>query len=193
MNYQQAHELIQTGDLLSCAGPWTFSRLIRLMTKSDTSHVGIACWIQFNTEQRRLCIFEAIEGVGIRIQPLHFYLSTIFWPTGGKMWWSPLKSKEINGAGLMDFCLQAWGKGYVGPYQFIVAMLPLLQRIRKWLGKLLDTDKNKYHCAELVTAALMEQGYIHNKEPSFTTPGEVSKFSCWGPRILLENDYEMDQ
>ena len=114
MNYQQVREYIQTGDLLSCAGPWNFSRFIRFMTRSDTSHVGLACLIQFNTGQKRLCIFEAVEGCDVRLVPLHHYLKTEFWPKGGKMWWSPLKDKSISGSSLMDFCLQAWGQAIRG-------------------------------------------------------------------------------
>lgn len=192
MNYQEARKYIQTGDILACAGPWNFSRFIRFMTKSDTSHVGVACWIQFNTGQKRLCIFEAIEGVGVRINPLHHYLRTVFWPNNAKMWWLPITDGKIKGAGIMDYCLQAWGQGYVGPYQFIVGMSPLLQRIRRWLGKSLDIDKHRYHCSELVTKALMSQGYQHTKEPALTAPGEVIKFSCLGKRILLEHNDEVD-
>lgn len=192
MNYLRARNHIKTGDLLCCAGPWNFSRLIRLVTKSDISHVGLACWIQFNTGQKRLCMFEAVEGSDVRIVPLHHYLKTVFWPNSGKMWWQPLQNETINGSGLMDYCLQQWGQGYVGSYQFIVGMLPLLQRIRKWIGKPMDIDKNRFHCSELVTTALIQQGYQHTKEPVFTTPGEVSKFGCWGSRVLLENNDEMD-
>jgi hypothetical protein len=108
------------------------------------------------------------------------------------MWWCPLKDKSISGAGVVDFCLQHWGDGYAGNYQFVVGMSSVLQWIRKLRGKSLDTDGTRFHCSETVTRALMSQGFQHIKEPALTTPVEVTRFSCFGKRILLEPNDAME-
>lgn len=185
MKYKDIRKLINTGDILSCAGPWKLSRLIRYLSHQPVSHVGIACWVRFGGE-KRLCIFEAIEGIGVRLQPLQQYLEHIFWTTPkAKMWWQPIIDPTINGEKVMDFALQHWGDNYVNPYQFAVCLNPW---IRRWLGKSLDLSNDRWHCAELVTRALMEQGFIHGEEPVMTSPGDVTQFNCLGPKILIEKD-----
>jgi hypothetical protein len=182
MKYCEVRETIKTGDILVCAGPWTFSRLIRFFTKQDVSHIGVAVWLQFGNNERRLCIFESIEGTGVRIFPLYTYLKTVFWPKKkAKMWWLPLIDKTINGEGVMNYCLQHWGDDYVDPWQFIVILIP-------WFRKFHELDPMKLHCSELVTKALISQGYQVDKEPVLVTPGDVTHFSCFGRRILIERD-----
>jgi hypothetical protein len=186
VRYSELRSKISTGDILSCAGSSWFSRLIRFKTRQSVSHVGLAVWVRFENGKRRLCIFEAVEGHGVRLQPLCKYLETEFWNKNAKMWWQPIIDPKIKGDQLLDFCLTHWSDRYASPYQFIIGLFPLLQWLRKFLGKSLDDDARRWHCAELISNAFKKQGYFLSKEPAITSPGDVTDFSCLSPPVLIE-------
>lgn len=192
MNYNELRRIVLTGDLLSCGGPWMFSRLIRWKTGQPRSHVGLAVWLQFNGGEKRLCILESLVKQGIRIYPLRRYLETDIWPYNGQIWWQPLIDPKIKGNALIDYGLQKWGNGYADHRQFLVIASSLLQFIRRKRGKRLDTNPELFHCAELVTSALVAQGFEYPHEPTMATPGDVCEFKCFGsPVEITRPDYAL--
>lgn len=65
MNYSEAKKVIKSGDLIAWRGRTFIGRLIRYVTGSDYSHVGIAWWLE-----DRLMVIEAVEFKGVLIRPL---------------------------------------------------------------------------------------------------------------------------
>ena len=185
MKYKSALPLIRTGDLLACKGTWLVSRGIRMVTGSEISHVGVACWLHFNGV-KRLCMFEAMEGRDVRIVPVYKTLRHDYWDKGGKMYWKAL-DPVYQGDEIMSFCLEHWNEAYANYYQFLIILSPILRKLRALLGKSMDTDLNRYHCSELIATALREQGYDLSKNPALVTPGDLYTFDCYNPTgVLLE-------
>ena len=188
MKYLKVREKINTGDILICQGTWLLSKLIRLVTWQKASHVGIAIWITINGGKKRLCMFEAMEGKDVRIIPLHDALKNKYWSSGGKMWWHKIKDSNISGHEIANFYLQHWSDGYADKRQFILILLPIFQWIRNFFGWSVDTNPDRWHCSEIATRSLMEQGYEHNKDSALTTPGDVADFDCLYDGVLIEPD-----
>lgn len=188
MKYYDARHQIQTGDALICAGPWLFSRAIRFFTREKYSHVGMAVWITFNGGQKRLCMFEAMEGSGVQLVPLYHNLSVNYWPHNSKIWWAPLQG--LNGQKVASYYLQHWADSYVLPYQFIVDALPFLQKIRRAFGRGVRVSEHRFHCSEIYTRSVINAGFNAKncKDPVMVTPGDVSRFSCLGKLVELEQD-----
>ena len=70
-------DAIQDGDVLlwkDVKGFW--SQLIRCWTDSPYSHAAIACWEEYESGDKLLCVIEAHEKVGVRKYPLELYLET---------------------------------------------------------------------------------------------------------------------
>lgn len=187
MLYEEARDLIKNGDMFACKGYSFFSKAIRLYTHQYWSHIGSAFWMKFNGGKPRLCIFQSMEGRGIEVTPLGKALAQEYWPNNGEVWWLKLKDNYHREA-VTDFYLQKWGDGYAYPYQFVVAMIPLIQKIRKLVGKPMKVGHDHYHCSETGTYALMSAGFKYDaKEPCLVTPGDLAAFDCFEPPVLLES------
>lgn len=68
--YNIARIQVQTGDLLFCSGNAMFSKLIKKVTKSKWSHVGLI--LRLDTIDRVL-LLESVESQGVRAVPLSYY------------------------------------------------------------------------------------------------------------------------
>lgn len=170
--YKEMREQIKTGDVLTFRGKWFSSKLIRWWTKQNVSHVGFALWLRFGEEtEDRLCILESMEPGGIRILPL-----SIVFNNYGIMYWQKLIG--LDGHEVIGWALQQWGKPYASWLQFLSIISPRIRKLREKLGFAEKVGEERFHCSELVTRALEFGGYEHNKEPAFTTPGDVQIFPC---------------
>lgn len=187
MKYLEARKLIQTGDILACEGTAFYSKIIKFITKSPITHVGVAVWIRFPDDNAdRLAVIESHAMKGVRIAPLSEVLREDYWKRGGKIYWQKISDPRINGHDVAANALKRWNKSYANWYQFLVLGSFTLKTIRYFRGKSMDTDTNSQHCSELVTRALMEAGYRHGLDPSITTPADVSSFACLADPIELE-------
>lgn len=65
MDYEQARATIKNGDLIAWRGRSLVGRVIRHLTGSGYSHVGIAFWLE-----GRLMVVEALDFKGVVIRPL---------------------------------------------------------------------------------------------------------------------------
>lgn len=187
MRYIDARKLIRTGDILTCAGTAFYSKVIRIVTRSPITHVGIAIWIRFPDENvDRLAILESHAMKGVRLAPLSEVLKNDYWKHGGKVYWQSIADSRIAGTNVAANALKRWSKSYASWYQFLVLGSFTIKTIRYLLNKPMDSDPNGQHCSELVTRALIEAGYKNGNDPSITTPADVSNFSCLGDQIELE-------
>ena len=71
LQFEAAEAVIQTGDILLGAGTHAMSRLIRLATHSDWSHVAFAVRVD---SIDRVLVCESVEKIGVRALPLHTFL-----------------------------------------------------------------------------------------------------------------------
>ena len=81
MLYSQARPKIKSGDVLAWRGAGIISRVIRRVTMSSHSHVGIA-WVA----NGRVFILEAVEGYGIGLRPLSQACPFYWVPIRPHMW-----------------------------------------------------------------------------------------------------------
>lgn len=193
IDYHDIRGSIKNGDILSCRGQWFFSKLIRVCTREYFSHVGIAMWLRFEFEEYdKLCIFESMEGYGVRIQPISRVLRE-YNASGGEMFWQPIREDlypDFSREKMLGFALQHWMDKYPPIYQFIVGVSPGLQRIRHLVGKSLDVSPGKRHCSELVADSIKHAGFYNAKESALTTPGDISRYALLGrpEKILYRPD-----
>lgn len=181
--------LIRNGDVfLFRRSPSLFGRLIRLWTQSPFSHVGIALWVQVDGT-RRLCILEALEGVGVRLHPMDRYLEECQ-RQGCLIDWYQVTDPAINRDRIAGYALDQWGARYAHPLQFVWSWGRLSTRLRRWLGLTADTDPERWFCSELVAAALKHAGYVPDSDldldPAETEPGMVALFPCLQRRGAIE-------
>jgi hypothetical protein len=71
-SYQQRRAKLRSGDLLFASGNYPVSKVIRKMTGSPWSHVGIIFWLK---SINRVLLLESVESVGVRFAPLSKYLT----------------------------------------------------------------------------------------------------------------------
>jgi hypothetical protein len=185
MSYQKARELIKNGDVLTFAGNWFMSKLIRWWTGDLVSHVGLACWMKFGKDSiDRLCILESMEPGGCRLLPLSHLLPE-YWSNDVPVFWQKILIPEIRGEEVLGFALSKWGDKYASWLQFISIMWPWFRKMRSKIGLPVKIGGNRFHCSELVTRAFESAGFKSNKEPALTTPGDVQKFSCLSQPVEL--------
>jgi hypothetical protein len=130
MRYSDCKKHIKTGDIILWSGKMPHSRLIRWLTKSKWSHVGIAVWWG-----NRLMVLDSYPFFGTRARPLSHDLKNACWMSSGAAW---------NG-GALAFALDELDHKYS------------FQNLWKtWLG--LNLVKSEYHCAQYAAAVLAKAG-----------------------------------
>lgn len=184
IKYSEFLKIAKSGDVIGTAGNTFFGHFIRFWTREPISHVGILSKVKFNGMEPMLCTLESIEGAGVRLVPFHLYVKKYHWNTKTPCRWYQLDS-SINGPKLVEECLRYWYDGYATNRQFVIIGIPLLQKIRRLLGKPIDVSKNRWHCAELLANAFKEVGYEIQKEPVLHTPWDITQFSCLGPEFQI--------
>jgi hypothetical protein len=142
MEYSTAREIIQSGDLLAWSGRTFFSRLIKIFTSSNITHVGIAWRVGMH-----LFVIESIEGKGVRLFPLSGRVP-FFWlrPSNREHSWNPI---------VEETAFQKIGEKY-----------SLMDCIRAFFKRRLKKDKY-WQCAEFASYLLSLMGYETN---GYNTP-----------------------
>lgn len=132
MNYADARSRIQSGDVLAWSHRgWTSwydikIQLVRLVTRSEYSHVGIA-WAFGG----RVFVIESVTPV-IRIMPLSNLLPC-YWINTGASW----------GTDAEEFALSLVGKGEYSQWEAIMAFFGKNSKLN-----------DRWQCAEFVKAVL---------------------------------------
>ncbi len=181
MNYEEAKKYIKDGDVLTFAGSWRMSRLIRFWTGQKVSHVGIAIWLRFGQEtEDRLCVLESMEPGGVRIIPLSMALKE-----SNAVYWQKLDSALVDAHEALGWAIQQWGGKYASWLQFLSFISPRFRKLREWRGFPAKVGSG-YHCSELIAEALKFGGYKPPKDPALVTPGDIWDFKCLGEPVLIE-------
>jgi hypothetical protein len=130
MKYSDYKKHISSGDIILWSGTKPHSRLIRWLTKSKWSHVGIALWWG-----NRLMVLDSFAFKGTRARPLSHDLKNAYWVPSGSAW---------NGEA-QAFALDELDRKYS------------FQNLWKtWLG--LNLVQSEYHCAQYAAAVLAKAG-----------------------------------
>ncbi|MGE0760133.1 MAG: YiiX/YebB-like N1pC/P60 family cysteine hydrolase [Pirellulaceae bacterium] len=172
---------IANGDILLFEGRSWFAFGIKLRTRSQFSHAGVALWVNVDGTSR-LCILEALEPWGVRLYPLDRYLDHCH-RKGERVHLYRLH-ESINRDKVAGFTLQQWGKRYASVWQFVLSWGRVTRFFRWLFGRPLnvDTDPERFFCSELVAEALRAGGYVPSVEddlaPCMTDPGAVALFPC---------------
>lgn len=171
---------VKTGDIFTCAGRGWVSWFIKIWTGSPITHTGIAIWADFGYEGKVLCILEPHMFKGVALNPVKLVLERDY-PKGYMYWQANL----LDGNVTAKYAMQQWRHDYASPWQFLVLGSRVARWVRSLMGRSYDTDADRFMCSELVARSLIEAGFPWHKEPSVTTPAEVSGFSCLGPPITV--------
>lgn len=173
----QIHDQIASGDFFFIQGNSWYARLIRWNTASRFTHVGIAVWISFGKDDRkRLCIFEAINGQGVRLYPMDRYLG-LCKKAREKVFWYRTDS-SINREAIVAFVSLHWGKRYATTWQMVYSFgwgTQIFKKIFGWSDK--DLNKDGFFCSELGAGALLFAG-VKTKLPASQSPGDLAE-SVW--------------
>lgn len=192
MDYQEARPLIKNGDFLFFKGRSAWGRLIEWWTRSEYSHVGVAHWVVSDGTER-LAVCEALEGVGLVVNPLSAYLKA-----GEQIDWFPLVEESgIDRDRVVGFFMRAWGEPYSGFRQFIRSFI-MPKWIYRWLGVPTVVNPNARFCSWMGTAAVLYARWKPDRdeapfEPHTVSPGQLSRFTCFrrgGPLVWSHADAE---
>jgi hypothetical protein len=131
MKYDLLRPHIQNGDLILWSGTAPHSRLIRWITKSKFSHVGIAVWWG-----PRLMVLDSYPFRGTRARPLAHDLKNAHWKASNVAW----------GNRPLAFALDELDRKY--SFQNLWKTLLGLRLVR-----------SEYHCAQFAAAVLQQAGF----------------------------------
>lgn len=163
---------ILSGDFFFVKGTSLYAFAIKLNTFSRFTHIGIAVWIELNG-MKRLCIFEAMSGHGVRLYPIDKYLIECK-KRREKIYWYKLHP-SINRETVVQYASIHWGKRYASVWQMIYSFGWLMRSFKKifgWLDK--DLDKERFFCSEYGAGALRFAG-VKTKLPASLSPGELTE------------------
>ena len=177
--HEVQHE-IDDGDLLLFCGRSLFGRLIRCWSQSPYSHVAVVVWLWIGGE-RRPCVFEAVEGPGVRLCPLANYLIERQGRNEAVDWYQ-IVDPAIERHLVIVHLLSTWGQAYASVWQFVVSFTWLGRLWRKLTARPLALNDRRPFCSWHAAAALMLAGFVPDAglpaNPAETTPGDVARFTC---------------
>jgi len=173
-SYSVLRKRLQSGDLFFCSGDYLVSQMIRKVTNSPWSHVGIVIVV---SSIDRVLLLESVEDVGVRLAPLSKYLTdygegsaydgriviarlSALTMTEGLNYNQKIEAITKYGA---DALTLPYNKEEIGQ---------ILARIVLGIGK--KAANKGYICSELVASCLAEAGIgISAGSGGYVTPEDV--------------------
>lgn len=197
VDYKDIRDEMQPGDIIAFSGKGNFSEIIKWVTRSEVSHVGIVFEskvLMHNEAQegKIVDIFESTTlyenpetGMNVRgVQKNRMSVRLEYYD--GDMWWLPLSEKvrdRLDTKRLINFLLHHDKKEYDLP-QAVKSALDGLDAA-PIVGKVTRNreDFASFFCSELATAALEHGGAISDINSSEVTPIDLCRFD------LFRRDY----
>ncbi len=184
MKYDEAVQIIHSGDVIAVAGRDLPSRIIQAYT-GPWSHVGIAVWLEFGAAGAMLCILESVSIHGVRLVPLSLYLEK----TSATVHWFRLKDPSLPRGIIVSAAMQELGRRYARPVQLPWSFGRVVGLIRRWLRlETVDLDDDRFFCSELVCHGLAAAGVPLPKHPAAMSPSDV----CALPELIDMGPLEID-
>lgn len=176
--YAAVRPALRQGDVIAFGGRGLFSSIIKAVTFSPVSHVGIVMQTKLAIEGsaqpgmivsvlESTTLYKPKDGPAVRGVSEN-RLSDRVDEYDGQMWWLPLAERvraQIDWAKFFDLCWREKGRGYNMP-QALLAGLPIPQ--------FFSSDKNRF-CSQLVAHALKEAGVadLRKVNPANVNPQEL--------------------
>lgn len=184
--YREIRDRIQPGDVIAFSGKKAFSEIIKRVTASNVSHVGVVIETKLEMDgapHGRLFkqVAEATES-GVKFTKL----SDIVENYTGELWWLPLNREcrerlRTNAQNFFDFLIDSRGT----PYDSLAAL------IRAWADGFdsLGITKNEedfgaFFCSELAAGALERGGVIREVNASEVTPIDLCRFNIYADEYV---------
>jgi hypothetical protein len=173
--YNKIRNQLETGDLLFASGNYLISKLIRKLTKSPWSHVGIIFPVK---SLGGALLLESVEDQGVRFLPIGRYLNDYYRhrPYNGKLVIARVKNlKKKNYDELAKFGIQELAR----PYD-TEEIARIVARIIAGHGR--KIRDNEYICSELVYECFLRAGI----EFPYDKRGFISPENIWeDPRVEI--------
>lgn len=186
-SYQVIRSAMRPGDIIAFSGRTKFSRLIKLATNSNVTHVAIVCLSQveyhgsvtveiMESVKEEIChkTGQAITGV------TRNRMSTRLAHYHGKIWWLPLSQQtraKLNFSAAINFLMSVHGRPYDMP-QAIQSALNTLDRFK--IITYAAEDYSALFCSELAAGALKHGGILDaGFNPSETTPVDLVRLPVY--------------
>ncbi|WP_136797038.1 hypothetical protein [Desulfosediminicola ganghwensis] len=192
--YLSVRDKMQPGDIIAFSGKGNFSEIIKWVTRSEVSHIGIVfeSKVLMHNEAQRGKIVDIFESTTLYEDPVtdkkvrgvqKNRMSVRLKYYEGDMWWLPLSEKireRLDTKKLIDFLLHQEQKEYDMP-QAVKSALDVLDST-PIIGNVTHNreDFAAFFCSELATAALEYAGAIGNINCSEVTPIDLCRFDLFG-------------
>jgi hypothetical protein len=188
MEYREARNRMNPGDVIAFSGKGNFSEIIKWATRASVSHVGVILQskLLIEGEPQEGYFNQIIESTslngfsGVSISRLSDRIAT----HEGEIWWLPLSDavkKKIDLKKFYDFLIHQERKPYDMP-QAIKSALDAFDNTFLLSGLTYNIeDFSKYFCSELVAAGLEAGGAIGSINASEVTPIDLCMFNIFQP------------
>jgi cell wall-associated NlpC family hydrolase len=177
--YDQVREQIRTGDLVFFRGRGPLSRLIRKLSLSVYSHVGILAWWSGH-----LIVFQSRLPIGVEVLPAR----RVVWRYDGQVdWWSvkPEHADRLDREKLLSIAVAELGKGY--------SFRGLFEAGWQLLGGRLSGRRDPvalpegYFCSQFISACYRQAGLdlAPDEGDACTSPGSIVRAGRVEMRAVL--------
>lgn len=178
--YKDIRPFIKTGDVICFGGKGIISDIIKKITNSPVSHIGmiLSTNIIENIDFIQIAESTSINDgfAGVQFNRLSDHIRDY----EGDIWWMPLKDnirQKLDVIEIMVFLISQRGKEYDAP-QAILSALDILPDTKE--------DLDKLFCSEYVTAAFEHVNLLKDINASEQTPGDVVNFDLYGDVCQLK-------
>jgi hypothetical protein len=182
-SYGKIRDLVQAGDVIAFGGRGAFSNIIKAVTLSTVSHVGVVMESKLLVGKKAQPgrIVDVLESTTLNgkngVQRNR--LSERIEGYEGEMWWLPLRKDVRDQLDVPKFytaCLHEVGR----PYDFLQAVLSGIHFPQWWSGT------SRRFCSEVVVASLRAGGVkeLSKVDPANVTPMELCAMNLYGAEYV---------
>lgn len=170
-------DIVKPGDIIAFSGNSPISKLIKYITRSNISHLGIAVELPTKIYTKSKYMFES-TSIGVSKNPLQGRLErAIENNEADKIWMLPLKKELRNSQSkaLSEFLNNQIGKSF----DYIQAIKSAFDEFDPNPFTYAEENFNEFFCSELVASALEKSKVISNINASEVTPADLCMFNIF--------------
>lgn len=193
-SYEDVRKDMKPGDIIAFSGKGDFSNIIKSVTRSTVSHVGIILQTveRYQPSESNRYFNQVIESTsiehldGVMVSRLSSRVSTY----NGEVWWLPLRKDLRENSEqhkiFYDFLFSQVGKGY-DTIQAIKSALDALDNLPVFgHGATYNKEEfSRFFCSELAAAALKEAGIVPKLNASEVTPIDLCRWNIFQEKYHL--------
>lgn len=185
ISYHEARALMQPGDVIAFGGSSAFSKIIKLVTFSNVSHVGIILKTQIKDDNNGLFFNQIIESTGKDGVSVSRF-SKVLDDYDGEVWWLPLsdhiRHSEFDLTAFFDFLYnQAESDVDYDLSQALTSAVDVVEKLMFGQAELghNQEDFSKFFCSELVAAGLEKSQAVDTINASEVTPIDLCRWNIY--------------